>query len=251
MTDGPPKIELKNLEIGYSSVSGRKVIIRNVDLCAEKRQLIAIIGRNGSGKSTLLRTISRLEKPLSGDIFIEGVNSKKISRNEYAKKVSFVSTEHLNIGNIKVIELISLGRSPYTNWLGRPGEEDRSVVNRVIDLLDLSQLTEKYFLNLSDGEKQKVMIARALAQDTEIILLDEPTIFLDLPSKFEIIQMLGFLSRNENKTMIFSTHDLNIAIENADRIWLVDNGLVIGDRPDVLSSNGSFDQFLKRPEKYK
>jgi iron complex transport system ATP-binding protein len=245
-------IELKNLEIGYSSgIKGFKILIQSINLSSEKGQLTAIIGRNGSGKSTLLKTITRLTDFKKGDILINNRNIKNVSRAEFAQIVSFVSTELLNISNIKVTELITLGRSPYTNWLGKPVAADKSIVNEAIELLDLKSFSDKYFYNLSDGEKQKVMIARALAQDTEVLLLDEPTAFLDLPNKYEIIDILNYLAKKKNKTIIFSTHDLNIAINAADKIWFINNNLIIDGTPEEIMLNESFEGFLKVPKSIK
>jgi len=245
MCDKQNIIELKNLEIGYSwGIKRWKSILTGINLSAKQGQLTAIIGQNGSGKSTLLKTISRLNNFINGDIFINSINLNKISRNDFAKQVSFVSTEPVNVSNLKVIELITLGRFPYTNWFGKSNYIDKYIVNEAIELLNLNSFTAKYFYNLSDGEKQKVMIARALAQDTEILLLDEPTVFLDLPNKFEIINILQNIAKKKNKTIIFSTHDLNIAINEADKIWLINENKITEGAPEDLMLNYSFDSFF-------
>ena len=143
--------------------------------------MTAIIRRNGSGKSTLLKTIARLLNPIDGKIIIDDLEISKYPRNEFARKAAFVSTELFNLNNLKVIELVSLGRFPYTNWLGKLKPGDKVILDEVIELFELCPFINKYYYNLSDGEKQKVMIARAMIQDTPVVILDEPTAFLDMP----------------------------------------------------------------------
>lgn len=245
MDNNKHTITLKDLAIGYPfGMRSWKTILNDINVSANEGQLTAVIGRNGSGKSTLLKTIIRLNNSISGDIYLNEININNISRTAFAKQISFVSTEPINISNIKAIELISLGRYPYTNWLGKSDNIDKSVVNEAIDMLGLGDLAKKHFYNLSDGEKQKVMIARALVQDTKILILDEPTAFLDMPNKYEIISILNYIAKTKGKTIIFSTHDLNIAINEADKIWLINDNAITEGAPEDLMLNNSLDKFI-------
>ncbi len=237
-------LNIQNLDIGYSSA---KAILSDIRLTANRGELIALIGRNGAGKSTLLRTISKLQKPLSGDIIIDKKNINSFSRNELAKMISFVSTEAININNLKVVDLVSLGRFPHTNWFGKLKVHDLTLINEAISMVSMEDYVNNNVNEISDGERQRVMLARTLAQDTEVIILDEPTAFIDLPNKYEIISILNQLAKNRNKTIIFSTHDLNIAIQQADKIWLMlpndthkQKGEIIEGAPEDLILNNTF-----------
>jgi len=230
-------VELKNVSVGYNQL---KPVLSNINLEAKQGELIAVIGSNGSGKSTLLRSIANLLTPTKGNILINNKELELWTRREFAKTLSFVSTELLNVNNLKVEDLISLGRFSYTNWLGKLKENDKEIVNKAIRQTGLEEFKNRFFTALSDGEKQRVMIARTLAQNTDLIILDEPTAFLDLPNKFEIIHLLHDLSRTENKTIIFSIHDLNIAIKNVDKIWLIDKKTIHVGAPEDLVLNNSF-----------
>jgi iron complex transport system ATP-binding protein len=230
-------ISLESLSIGYGSGSKRKSILSNLNLFIRKGELLALVGSNGSGKSTLLRTISGLQAVLSGEVIIEGKRIDAWSRKEFAKIVAFVSTEWIHISNLKVRDLIALGRYPHTSWFGNLKTEDHKYVNEALEMVGMSHKAEDYFNELSDGERQRIMIARTLAQDTPIIVMDEPTAFLDLPNKYEIAHLLFRLSREKGKTILFSIHDLNIAMKEADRIWLINDRQLIEGAPEDLILN--------------
>jgi iron complex transport system ATP-binding protein len=201
--------------------------------------MIGIIGRNGIGKSTLLRTLTGIQPALKGKMFIYGSESRKISRSAIARLMSYVSTESVHIQNLQVSDLVTMGRFPYTNWFGKLTREDTLIIEDAIEHTGIQHLRYKPVHNLSDGEKQKVMIARALAQDTPIIFLDEPTAFLDLPARHEILRLLHNLTRKKSKLIVFSTHDLSIAMDEVDKLWLMTGeGLFEGAPEDLLINQG-------------
>lgn len=228
-------LSIKNLTLGYKE---SRILIDNLSLTAPDGDLIALVGRNGAGKSTLLRSLAGLVPPLSGDIEIDGHNIKSYSPAEIAELISFVSTEPVAVNHLSVFDVVALGRSPYTNWIGSLSESDREIVAESLDMVGMEHFAEKTIDRLSDGERQRVMIARALAQDTPIILLDEPTAFLDLPNRYEIALLLGSLARKFSKTVIFSTHDLSIGIRLCDAMWVVGPDAVHSGSPEDLMLNG-------------
>lgn len=208
-------------------------------------ELTCLLGANGIGKSTLLRTLSAFQPKLSGEIFIQGKEIEQYKDKELSMAISVVLTEKCEVRNMTVTELVGLGRTPYTGFWGTLDEDDKRIVERSISLVKIEKLADRMVHTLSDGERQKVMIAKALAQETPIIFLDEPTAFLDFPSKVEMMQLLHRLSRQTNKTIFLSTHDLELALQIADKIWLMDkmNGVIIGT-PEDLSLNGSLSAFF-------
>ena len=225
----------ENISIGYITAGKTKQpVFSNINLKAGKGESIALIGRNGIGKSTLLRTLARLQKPLSGKTFLKNVDLKNYKRQDLARLVSFVSTEIIRAGNLNLFELVSLGRFPYTGWIGKLNSDDMRIINDSISRVGISHLAGKVLNEMSDGERQRAMIARALAQDTEIIILDEPTAFLDLPNRYEIIRLLNELTASKDKTIIFSTHDLNIALQEADKVWLMEKNRIVEGAPEDL-----------------
>jgi iron complex transport system ATP-binding protein len=227
-------IRIQQLCAGYKSGAKVKEIIRDLNISVLPGEIIGVIGQNGIGKSTLLRTLTRDQPPLSGSIVIDGKDIGAYSRNEFARKISFVSTESVRLNHCTVRQLVSFGRYPFTNWFGQLTHEDEAVISESISMVGLDPLADRLINEISDGERQRVMIARTLAQDTDIIVLDEPIAFLDMPNKFEIIHLLGELTKTKNKTIIFSSHDLNIAMKEADRLWLVMPGEFIDGAPEDL-----------------
>lgn len=232
-------IRTVDLEIGYSG-KREKPVYSSINISAGKGEIIAVLGQNGIGKSTLLRTLVHLQKPTGGEILLKNTGLRHYSRKELARLIGFVSTEVVQVSNLTLFNLVGLGRFPHTNWLGRFTDDDLHHVREAIRLVGLEKIMEKNINEVSDGERQRTMIARTLAQDTEIIVLDEPTAFLDLPNRYEIVHLLTELSRIKGKTIIFSTHDLNIAIQEADKVWLMlSDGIVTGS-PEDLVLNHSF-----------
>jgi len=232
-------IEATDLGIGYSGAGKKITIMQNLNLSARTGELVALIGRNGSGKSTLLRTLVSLQPPLSGSILIDQKPAQSRGNPDVPRMVSFTSTEPLSVHNLRVREAVALGRFPYTNWIGSLSAEDERVVSEALDETDLLQLSERNIDNISDGERQRVLIARSLAQDTDLMVMDEPTAFLDLPSRFSIVSLLRKLTREKDKCVIYSTHDLDTALGEADAIWLMtDAGIEQGAPEDHILTGG-------------
>ena len=238
-------IHIKDLSIGYPGKGEVKVVAGHINAGINSGELTCLLGANGIGKSTLLRTLSAFQPKLSGEIFIQGKEIEQYKDKELSMAISVVLTEKCEVRNMTVTELVGLGRTPYTGFWGTLDEDDKRIVERSISLVKIEKLADRMVHTLSDGERQKVMIAKALAQETPIIFLDEPTAFLDFPSKVEMMQLLHRLSRQTNKTIFLSTHDLELALQIADKIWLMDkmNGVIIGT-PEDLSLNGSLSAFF-------
>lgn len=228
------------LVIGYHS---GKNVAGPLSLDLYPGQLICLLGPNGCGKSTLLRTISGLQDPLSGLIEMEGLNLLKLKPAQVAKKLSLVLTDNLRAGNLDVYSLVSLGRYPHSGWLGILNEQDKEVIEKAMQSTETTGFRDRKIDSLSDGECQKVMLARAMAQDTPIIMLDEPTAHLDLPSRIQLMRLLHQLARETNKAILLSTHELDLALQVADRIWLMgSNGELVAGLPEELVLDGSFQQ---------
>jgi len=210
-------MQTKNLSIGYP----KRVVASGVNIQLEAGKLSCLIGENGVGKSTLLRTLAGFQKPLEGELIIDGTLLQDIPKRELAKKIAVVLTDKPDIQNTTVLELVSMGRMPYTGFFGRLSAEDNAIVEESMKITGVEP--SRKVNTLSDGERQKVMIARALAQQTPYIFLDEPTAFLDYPSKVRTMEMLKQLAREYNKTILLSTHDLEIALDMADRIVMMES----------------------------
>lgn len=240
-------IHIKKLAIGYTGKGNVKTVAENIDATIHSGELTCLLGANGVGKSTLLRTLSGFQHPLGGEIKIMGKRLEDYTDKELATVIGVVLTERCDLRNMTAEELVGMGRSPYTGFWGRLGKTDRKVVDEAIGMVRIEDLRNNMMHRLSDGERQKVMIAKALAQETPVIFLDEPTAFLDYPSKVEIMQLLQRLSRTMNKTIFLSTHDLELALQIADKIWLMDRqkGVTIGT-PEDLSLDGHLSGFFIR-----
>ncbi len=222
-----------NLTIGY----GTRAILSNLSLRLTERQLTVLIGANGCGKSTLLRTLTGVQPPLSGRIDIGGTALDTLSSKSLARRLSLVLTDRTGGGGLRVSELVAIGRHPYSGFFGRLSSSDRKAVGDAIDMVGLSHKQGEFVASLSDGERQKAMIARAIAQATDIIVLDEPTSFLDVAARFEIITLLSDMTRTLGKTILLSTHDTAPSIAAADNLWTIANGtLFSGTRTEITSS---------------
>ena len=231
-------ISISDLYVGYRKGRENISLLEGINVHIQKGELIAILGRNGTGKSTLLRTICGLQEPISGKIIIQGIPIRDLSLIERAKKVSFVSTEPIHVSHMRIVDLVALGRAPYTGWMGKLTVQDQKIISEAISATGLSEKQDAYIDELSDGERQRAMIARALSQDTDIIYLDEPTAFLDVINRYDIFRLLHTLTRQKEKTIIFSTHDLQIALSESDRILLLENKCIVHGAPeDLLLSN--------------
>ncbi len=220
------------------------MIIPSINSSVFQGELVSVIGHNGTGKSTLLGTLAGIRKKLSGEIRINGKDTSLMSRKEFASMVGYVSTEQVNAPDMKVYDLVALGRFAYTNWMGSITGEDKKIIFDSIEKVGLSRLIYSNIGELSDGEKQRAMIARVLAQDTSILVMDEPTAFLDLRNRYEIIHLLQSLAVSGKKTIILSTHDLQSALGESDKIWLLTDGALEEGAPEDLVLKGSFDNLF-------
>ena len=268
-------IQIKNLDIGYTTKHGVKTVAKGINGTLHSGELTCLLGANGVGKSTLLRTLSAFQPKISGEVLFtvyslqftddysdgsEGlaskstVNKKDVSSftdKELSKLIGVVLTEKPDIRNMTVRELVALGRSPYTGFWGTCSKEDLSIVDESIDMVGISPLARRPIHTLSDGERQKVMIAKALAQQTPVIFLDEPTAFLDYPSKVEVLLLLRRICQQAGKTILLSTHDVELALQLADIIWLMEkqetgnkSPIAIGS-PQALAEDGSLGRFIE------
>lgn len=238
-------LTVNSLEIGYTTGKRKKVLLPPLNACAREGELIAIIGRNGIGKSTLLRTLAGLQQNLGGDISYFGKKISDYSRSDLALKVGYISTEPVRVANMSVYDLVSIGRFPYTNWIGKIDAADHRIIMNSLEMTSMTSLRHKYFSELSDGERQKAMIARILAQDTSLMIMDEPTAFLDIGSKYEILHLMHQLTRKSGKTIIFSTHDLQSAVSQSDKIWLILEDKLKEGAPEDLMIEGAFDHLFE------
>lgn len=231
---------LDDLSIGYRDHSSYTEIMANINASAGGGEMIAVIGANGAGKSTLLRSIIGLQPLLKGSISILKRNILDFTQSELAGFNSYVSASAATSANLTVWELVSLGRFPYTNWVGRLKDSDREVIETSISNVGLSAFRDRKLSEMSDGERQRAMIARALAQDTQFLILDEPTAYLDLPNKYELIYLLRSIVERDGKTVIYTTHDLHIAIGESDKIWLLGKSFLYEGSPEDLMKEGRF-----------
>jgi iron complex transport system ATP-binding protein len=243
-TDNSEILTIDALRIGYNPGRDESVLLPALTAGARRGELIAVIGRNGIGKSTLLRTLAGLQPSLGGDIIYDGKSIRDFSKRDLAGIVGYISTEIVRVSNMRVYDLVALGRYPYTNWFGRIDETDHGTITDAIEKTGMLGLSQRFITELSDGERQKAMIARILAQDTAIMVMDEPTAFLDIGSKFEILHLMHVLSQKNGKTIIFSTHDFNAAMSQADKIWLIMDDMLLEGAPEDLMLSGAFDNLF-------
>lgn len=235
------------LQIGYRQGSKPTVVAENLNLKLHPGQLICLLGPNGSGKSTLIRTLAGMHPALGGSIELFGEPMADMASKMVARKLSTVLTDRVTVGNLSVFQLVSFGRSPHTGWLGSLKEVDKKKVEWAIEATGLQDFLKRDISRLSDGELQKVMVARALAQDTSVILLDEPTAHLDLPNRVEIIRLLRKLARETEKAILLSTHELDLALKAGDRLWLMNRDRALFDGvPEDLVLNGTFERVFQK-----
>lgn len=239
-------LKADNLSIGYQNKKQQTVIADNLNFSVEKGKFVALLGKNGIGKSTLLRTLSKVQNPLSGIIEVNQKNILKYSNQELAISLSLVLTERLPQSQLTVFELIALGRQPYTNWIDKLSAKDLKKVLWAIEQTDINHLRNKRFYELSDGQLQRVLIARALAQDTEIIILDEPTAHLDIHHTFKVFSLLKQLVEKTGKTIIISTHEVNLAIQLADEFILLSEQQIYNGTAKELINQNAFDQLFPK-----
>ncbi len=215
-------ITLEELKIGYWQKRGKDLsLTAPLSFTATAGEMVGIVGPNGVGKSTLLRTLARQQEALGGAVWLQGKELESWSRQEFARLCSFVPAGHLPVNRLTVRETVAMARYPYTGWQGRLSRRDEEAVLSALEGLRLLALKDKQVGEISDGERQRTLIARALAQETPLVLLDEPTAFLDIPNRYEVLQRMGDISKQEGKLFIFSSHDLEFLLETADKIWLI------------------------------
>lgn len=239
-------LKTENLSIGYISKKEHNVIASNINIELHQGELIGLVGANGIGKSTLLRTLTKVQNPVKGQVLINNKPLEKQSTIDLAKILSLVLTEKMISKNLSVFELVALGRQPYTNWVGNLTSEDIRVINQALKQTHIEDIKYKKCFELSDGQLQKVMIARALAQDTNLIILDEPTTHLDMYHKAYILKLLKKLAKETNKTILFSSHEIDLAIQLCDSMIVMTKDHVEIDQPCNLINSGAFDKLFPK-----
>lgn len=241
-----PVIETRSLCIGYTGRGGRHTVHQSLDLQLFPGELTCLLGRNGAGKSTLLKTLCGLLPPLGGEVRIDGRLLKDYTPEQLSARVGVVLTERTQAGGISVYDLVALGRYPHTGFFGTLREKDHAAVRAAMEAVGIAHKAENHVAELSDGERQKAFIAKALAQECPIILLDEPTAFLDVTSRLETMLSLRRLAHDKGKAVLLSTHDLDTALQTADRLWLQpsDSEPMRCGTPEALIADGSLERFF-------
>lgn len=236
-----PVLQTHHLDIGYKQARrAAKVVVSDIDVTLHAGELVCLIGPNGAGKSTLMRTLAGMQPALAGEVDLLGEAVGSLNPREMARRLGIVLTERQDVGKLTAYELVALGRYPHTDWTGRLSEDDERAIQAAIEAVGAVDLATRQVNELSDGERQKVMIARALAQEPAVILLDEPTAYLDLPRRVEIMATLRTLAHQTGRAILLSTHDLDLALRTADTLWLLPKGgpLMVG-APEDLVLNGA------------
>lgn len=240
-------ISADKISIGYPKTksNAENCLYKDLSFDLFAGELVCLLGSNGAGKSTLLRSLSNSQPVYYGDIFLKNKPLNSYSEKDLSKKIGLVLTDKTSAGGLTVRELVELGRYPYTGFWGKLNESDKQIIENVINDVGITHKADSYMAELSDGEKQKAMIAKVLAQECPIIILDEPTAFLDIKSNIEIINLLRELAHKQNKTILMSTHNIDLALLLADRLWLLsrESGLLSGVTEDIVLS-GKLDKFF-------
>ncbi|MGJ5643327.1 ABC transporter ATP-binding protein [Formosa sp. S-31] len=237
-------LKAENLKVGYRSKRSETCIAEGINITLNRGELVSLVGANGIGKSTLLRTLTQTQDALEGAVYINSKALDTYDALQLAKVLSIVFTEKLISKNLSVFELVALGRHPYTNWIGSLSDTDIQKVNYALSLTHIEALKHKKCFELSDGQLQKVMISRALAQDTDLIILDEPTTHLDMYHKAYVLKLLQKLAKETGKTILFSSHEIDLAIQLCDKMIVMTPEQVISDSPCNLISQGVFSQLF-------
>jgi iron complex transport system ATP-binding protein len=260
MMTNPPVLTTHDLSIGYgkrsrgkvkhspsSAPSSPSVLASSLDLCLHAGELVCLLGPNGVGKSTLLRTLAGMHPPLEGQALLGGQDITTLHPRDLATRLSVVLTERVEVGNLSAYALVALGRHPYTNWMGTLTPRDEAVVRQAMEAVGAAHLAHRQMPELSDGERQRVMIARALAQEPLLMILDEPTAFLDVPSRVEVMRLLRSLAHTTGRAVLLSTHDLDLALRSADLLWLMaPGGAVSTGAPEDLVLSGAVGATFQR-----
>lgn len=235
-------LKADNLTVGYRNGTHEKMVLSRLELSLGRGELVSLLGANGTGKSTLLRTLAGRQRPLAGKVSIEGRDIEKCPSDMLSRLVSIVHTDRTMAGGLTVEELVSLGRHPHTGFFGRLSASDREIVGHSLREVGIGDMGNRFVATLSDGERQKAMIARALAQDTPVIILDEPTAFLDVASRIEAMQLLARLAHDNGKGILLSSHDVSQSLLLSDRLWLLrSDGTMTQGATDELVTDGALD----------
>ena len=241
-------LQTQNLSVGYGKGPKQNKVLHGLNLEAASGQLIALIGANGTGKSTLIRTLAGLQPVLQGEIWWNNEKSTELSPRQLAGRLSLVLTDRIQTGYLTVMDLVAMGRHPYTDWRGRLQESDRKATVDALRITGLEELKDTDLHELSDGQLQKAMIARAVAQDGPVMILDEPLIHLDIPSKWEIMNLLKQMTIDRAKTILLATHELELGLHMADRIWMIDRkGRMVTGTPEELIRNQTISETFNTP----
>jgi len=233
-------LQINDLEIGYKYRRKSNVVLSKINLTTRRGEFICLLGKNGSGKSTFLRTLAGMQKELNGTILLNRQPLSNFGNREKAKKIAVVLTERLQIGAMRGYDIVEFGRYPHTGWVGKLTAADHAIVKQCLEDVGAIHLANREINQLSDGERQRLIIARALAQEPELMLLDEPSSFLDAPGKIELAILLRDLAYKRNITVIAATHDLDISLRTSDTIWLItENHKVENGSPEDLIANNS------------
>jgi iron complex transport system ATP-binding protein len=239
-------LEARALSVGYRTVGKASVVVAEaLTLTLNRGELVCLLGPNGAGKSTLMRTLAGMQPPLAGHVLLNKDDLNTLDARQRAQRLSIVLTERPNLGLLNGYALVALGRHPYTDWMGRLSRRDEAVVRWAVEVVGAADFADRPVMQLSDGQRQKLMIARALAQESELILLDEPTAFLDLPRRVDIMRLLRHLAAQTGRTILLSTHDLDLALRSADRLWLMSYGRVRVGTPEDLVLGGAFEEAFR------
>lgn len=238
-----PLLTIENLYAGYMTKRGNRVVVGGVNATLCSGEVVALVGCNGAGKSTLLRTLAAFQKPLAGKVCYSAGEIGTLSAVEVAREASVVLTDVQN-HSLTVRELVALGRTPHTNMFGNLRAKDKAVVETAMSTMGVTEFADRVVATLSDGEKQKCMIAKALAQETPVMLFDEPTAFLDFRSKVALFKLFGRLAADTGKAILVSTHDVELAVQLADRLWIISSGAMHEGSVEELSQRGVLEEFI-------
>jgi iron complex transport system ATP-binding protein len=244
----PAALQTCDLAVGYRTHRKRRAVLERVNVSVAPGELVCLLGPNGIGKSTLMRTLARMQPPLWGSVELGGAPLESLSGSELARRLGVVLTERVAIESLRVRQVVELGRYPHSGWLGRLAGRDHDVVAWALDAVGTAHLSDRDFARLSDGERQRVMVARALAQEPVLLMLDEPTAFLDVPARVELMALLRRLTREDTLAVLVSTHDLELALRIADLVWLLMPGgeVMTGAPEDVIAAGAIAQAFEGR-----
>lgn len=240
-----PLLRTSNLAIGYARANRMNVVLQHLDLKLLAGEMVCLIGPNGCGKSTLLRTLAGLQRAITGSVLIEGKNLDTLSARDRAETFALTLTDRIEVDKLSVYDIVAMGRYPYTNRFGYLTQADKDAINIALEQVHLIDKARKFINELSDGERQRAMIAKVLAQATPLLFFDEPTAHLDLPNRVSIMLLLSKLAKETDRAILLSTHELELAMQVSDQLWLMSNRGVETGSAEQLTTNGSFERVFK------